>query len=367
MRIIQLDRLRGIAVLGLLFLNVYYFALLETGYVALSPANVSDKIIEYINILLLDGRFRSLFCMLFGAALVIQYEKSKDAISLKPRLKCLIVIGLLHGFLIWPGDILLSYGLAGLLALGYLQRSQATLLFHGFAMLLVSSALLVVFMQLGDSETIYRQSSEFHSVISRAPTDLISLIMHNASMFGIMILMLPVLTVWNSLGVMLIGVYCYRQQVFSHGLAKPHLFQVILAVSMMSLASVILLCFAPAQLLAFNDGLVWVNAVFGALLITHINTWISPTSKLSQWLSAVGKLALTCYLMQSFVLVSYFTWIAPDTRLTFNRVDYLQVALVGVGLQLILAPMYLKYFKQGPFEWLLRKYSRSTSNKAQAY
>ncbi|MCF6434365.1 DUF418 domain-containing protein [Pseudoalteromonas sp. MMG022] len=356
MRIKQLDSLRGIAVLGLLLLNVYYFGLFETGYVGLSQAHVGDKVIEYINVLLLDGRFRSLFCMLFGAALVIQYEKSKDVSALKPRLKCLIVFGILHGFLVWPGDILLSYGLAGLLALGYLHRDQATVLFHGLAMVLVSSALLAAFMLFGDGETIYRDSSAFNDILLRAPTDLISLLIHNASMFAIMILMLPILTIWNSLGVMLIGVYCYRAGVFSGGLAKSDLLRVIAIVGMMSLASTLVLYFEPKQLSALNDGIVWVNAVFGALLITHLNTWLSPMSWFSNWLGAIGKLALTCYLLQSLVLVTFFVWIAPEARATFNRVDYLQVALVGIGLQLLFAPIYLKCFQQGPFEWLLRKY-----------
>ncbi|CAM4186974.1 DUF418 domain-containing protein [Pseudoalteromonas byunsanensis] len=363
MRIIQLDRLRGIAVLGLLFLNVYYFALFETGYVGLSQPHVGDKIIEYLNLLLLDGRFRSLFCMLFGAALVLQYDKRNDVAALKPRLKCLIIFGILHGFLLWPGDILLSYGLAGILALGYLRKSQATLLFHGFVMVLATSSLLALFMFFGDAETIHRDSATFHSILLRAPTKLTDLIIHNASMFVIMIMMLPVLTVWNALGVMLIGMYCYREQVFSRGLEKPLLFRVAVAVCFMSLASAMLLYFEPAQLSALNDGLVWTNAVLGALLITHFNTWISPTSWLSHRLSAVGKLALTCYLLQSIILVTFFVWIAPQARVTFNRIDYLQIALVGMCLQLIFAPLYLKYFKQGPFEWILRRCSHREPKK----
>ncbi|NOU50334.1 DUF418 domain-containing protein [Pseudoalteromonas sp. JBTF-M23] len=356
-RISQLDSLRGIAVLGLLLLNVYYLALFETGYVQPSSPVISDSIIYYCNILALDSRFRSLFCMLFGAALVIQYNKNKDIEALKPRLIAIAIFGALHSIFIWPGDILFSYGIAGFLTLAYLQRGDKQVLTHGIALFVASCALLLLLSFTSTDTLINRQSYEFQEALLNAPTDLFGLLVHNISMTAVMLLMLPILTLWNALGLMLIGIYCFRQRIFTTGLSKMHLFLVITAMAILSTINVLIEVAGHHEYKGINESFVWLNAFFGALLITHLNAkakgnqlWISP-------IQAVGKMALTCYLLQSIVMVVYFVWINPQARLSYNRIDYVEIALLGIGLQLLLAPLYLRCFKQGPFELALKRLS----------
>ena len=77
MRIQSIDILRGIAILGILFMNIYFHGSLITGYGELSPKPVMDTFIETINTIFFDGRFRTLFCLLFGAGLAIQYSACK--------------------------------------------------------------------------------------------------------------------------------------------------------------------------------------------------------------------------------------------------------------------------------------------------
>ncbi|CAH9062326.1 hypothetical protein PSECIP111951_03682 [Pseudoalteromonas holothuriae] len=353
-RVSQLDSLRGLATLGLLLLNVYYLALFESGYIPSVNPPFSDMIIQYANILLLDSRFRSIFCMLFGAALALQYSKCLNEGALKPRLIALTIFGALHGILIWPGDIILSYGIAGFLALTYLQQSDQRVLYHGSAIFVASCILLLILSLVDSSDVYYRNSAKFEEMLTHAPVDLFSLLIHNITMFVVMLLMLPILTLWNALGIMLIGIYCYRNDTFINGLSKRAFSLILSFIVLLSTVSSTLEYIDSNKFAAINESITWLNALFGALLIAHINAKVSATNKLVKALQAVGKLALTCYLLQSIVMITFFVWFAPEARLTFNRIDYVLLALFGIGVQLVIAPLYLKYFTQGPFERLLK-------------
>ncbi|BBN83286.1 DUF418 domain-containing protein [Pseudoalteromonas sp. A25] len=356
-RISQLDSLRGIAVLGLLLLNSYYFALFETGYVRPQVPVLSDQIIQYLNLLLLDSRFRTLFCMLFGAALVIQFSKRNNIESLKPRLIAIGIIGILHSIFVWPGDILLSYGIAGFLALSYLNANNQRVLHHGIALFFLSCTLLLLLSFTSTDEMISRQSAQFELLVTSAPSDLPSLLIHNVAMTAIMLLMLPILTLWNALGLMLIGMYCFKKQIFTLGLNKAHLTLTISAIFILSATSIALETIDGQKYAGINEALVWVNALFGALLVTHLNAKISFGRVLLMPVQAVGKVALTCYLMQSFIMICYFVWLNPQARASYNRIDYVELAFVGIALQLLLAPLYTRYFTHGPFEYVLKHLS----------
>ena len=74
MRSTSIDALRGIAILGILFMNIPFHANMLLGYVPFESMLSSDKLITLLYSIFADGRFRTLFCLLFGAGLAIQYE-----------------------------------------------------------------------------------------------------------------------------------------------------------------------------------------------------------------------------------------------------------------------------------------------------
>jgi uncharacterized membrane protein YeiB len=131
-RIVALDVIRGLAILGILLLNIYSFSrpvdfshsLLWTqaGYSAL------DELLYALQTLFFTGRFLTLFNLLFGVSLVLIADRYGLA-YLRRRLQWLALFGLLHACLIWEGDILLWYALSGLivLRLGYLSLSSEQL------------------------------------------------------------------------------------------------------------------------------------------------------------------------------------------------------------------------------------------------
>lgn len=118
MRSISIDALRGIAILGILFMNIPFHANMHLGYIPFDPMLESDRLIALFYSKFADGRFRTLLCILFGAGLAIQYESCKrkeidTSIFLKFRLNWLLFFGFIHGVFIFGGDILMLYSLAG--------------------------------------------------------------------------------------------------------------------------------------------------------------------------------------------------------------------------------------------------------------
>lgn len=124
-RIAALDLIRGIAVLGILAVNLAVFAGPAANAItpdALRPAGNAD-IASYLAVLVLfEGKMRALFSILFGASLILFVDRADDAgrdgaILQLRRLGWLGLLGWLHWLLLWNGDILLCYAIAGIVAM----------------------------------------------------------------------------------------------------------------------------------------------------------------------------------------------------------------------------------------------------------
>lgn len=125
-RLVALDFVRGIAVMGILLLNVVGYAWPEIVYASPrapgGPASLADEWTWLAIFVLADGKFRGLFSLLFGASLLLFVERAdasgRNGPSLQARrLGWLALFGLAHYFLIWRGDILFLYAVCGFVAL----------------------------------------------------------------------------------------------------------------------------------------------------------------------------------------------------------------------------------------------------------
>lgn len=128
----SIDAVRGLAVLGIFFMNILFMGNSLFGYGATDPAAATDTAVELFSRVFLEGRFIGLFTLLFGVGLAIQFASfsrttDNPFVPIKRRLKILMLFGLLHGVFIWPGDVLLTYGLSSLLAISYLNADMHTL------------------------------------------------------------------------------------------------------------------------------------------------------------------------------------------------------------------------------------------------
>ena len=123
-RILSLDIIRGIAVMGIFSVNVVGMAMIEFAYFyppAYGFESVWDRVLWAGNMLVVDGRFRSLFSILFGASMVLVIERAVAAGKKGwqvhyPRMIVLLLFGLAHYYFFWWGDILSNYALVGMIA-----------------------------------------------------------------------------------------------------------------------------------------------------------------------------------------------------------------------------------------------------------
>jgi uncharacterized protein len=148
-RIQALDVLRGVAVAGILFANVLVFFglfVLPPARAAALPTAAADRVALFLEHVFVDGKFYSVFSLLFGIGFGIQLARGDDAAlpRFKRRLRILLAIGAIHAFLIWAGDILMLYALLGFTMPWFARKSNRELVRWAAILLAVPTVLYVV-------------------------------------------------------------------------------------------------------------------------------------------------------------------------------------------------------------------------------
>lgn len=152
-RIRALDVLRGVAVAGILFANVLVFfglIFMPPDRVAALPTAAADRVASFLEHVFVDGKFYSLFSLLFGIGFGVQLARGGDAAvpRFKRRLRILLGIGAIHAFLIWAGDILMLYALLGFTMPWFARKSNRELLRWTVILLAIPTALYVVVLAI---------------------------------------------------------------------------------------------------------------------------------------------------------------------------------------------------------------------------
>jgi len=153
-RIVSIDLLRGLAVLGILIMNIQHFSMPAAAYV--NPTAYGDltglnKWVWILSHILASGKFMSIFSMLFGAGVLI-FARRTELIGLSSaalhyrRMGWLLLFGMLHGYLLWSGDILVAYSLCGMLVFLFRNQQPAILIRIAFAFFLVPILLDMFFV-----------------------------------------------------------------------------------------------------------------------------------------------------------------------------------------------------------------------------
>lgn len=146
-RINAIDVARGFALLGILAVNIKFFAEPFGAMMQLAPPEgIGNMIVHYFTKIFCEGKFYPLFSMLFGMGLMLQRGRADEAgrSIYKPylrRLVALFLIGLSHALLLWYGDILFVYSLAGTVLLFLSSCRPKTLLIVGSVFLFLSLTL----------------------------------------------------------------------------------------------------------------------------------------------------------------------------------------------------------------------------------
>lgn len=373
-RLLSLDLIRGFAILGILLLNIYAFALPPDYSTSLiwneGQYSTAEMLRFNLDNWLFRGRFLSLFALLFGVSLYLLQQQSIS--YARRRLQWLMLIGLCHINFWWFGDILFWYGVTGWLLLqrDYLQRDSRELWRLGhkfFAITLLGSMLLwlgcwwqpEIFQFSGASAEQQQQLIDsWTGPVSGQVALLWS--MFWPGIFGYLLNM-----GWLFAALMLYGVALYKSGWFRSGFSPRHTLYLFVLGTLLSASTILLHQLTDYQLSVMGPtpmdeiAAVLVALCYGSVLVKLAN---KPNLWLHRWLVPCGRMAFSLYLLQSFCMVLLFRYIRPDW---FSRFDYLQmtaVALIAILLQLLLCRCYLQYFSQGPLEWLWRRLSQSETS-----
>ncbi len=135
-RVAVVDLLRGFALLGILAVNMGGFAypLSKLMNGSLPRTSVADHVALAAVALLAEGKFYTLFSLLFGFGFMVQHQRGATLWRLVRRHVALLAIGLCHAYFVWSGDILTGYGVLGLLLLFVRRASARALAVWGIAL-----------------------------------------------------------------------------------------------------------------------------------------------------------------------------------------------------------------------------------------
>ncbi|MNM16405.1 hypothetical protein D3C81_266470 [compost metagenome] len=377
--------LRGIAVFGILLVNIWGFAWgtisLRYGTLPAQPP-VPDQLGIFLVAALAQFKFYPIFAYLFGAGFALQTRSLKRQLgsweqaqtAYRRRLRWLLVFGLLHGFLVWSGDVLTSYAVAGMLILPLAAarlsrvRNRAWLVAGGF--LLFMCLLIPAGRQDGAPDTaqelqnfaarfaIYTQGNAWAVARLRANDFLVSLLYATV--------MLPHIIVLFLLGILSVRFgWLTRPQrhrrlwrwVCGVGLGAGLPFNLLAAWAVT--AQVVdpyqqVFDAALFEALLFAGGPVLAAGYVAALMLAGpvVLRWLAA------WLAPVGRMALSNYLLQSLL----GTWLLQGSGLGWGAAirpaEMLGLAVLVMAGQVLLSRYWLRYFRQGPMEALWRRLAR---------
>jgi uncharacterized protein len=321
-----------------------------------------------------------LFSMLFGVSVLLYAAKSGATDrALRGlwfrRMFWLLVIGLMHAYLIWNGDILVPYALCGILVLWWLRRLSArALLATSFVVLLIGAGLTVghwlgwgsmsedervqelAMMMPSEAQTNEQLAAMFGSyfdVVSyRAP----SVVLFQTFFFAMFFL-------WRCSGMMLLGMALYkwgfldgRREAGTYAITAAICLPIGLGLAWYGAMELDRIRFAMPERILLDlwnyTGAVFASVGYAALLILAVK--LGALGWLRRRLAAVGQMALTNYLFQSVVTsIVFLGWgLGFAGRLDYAGQLYF-VAVVWI-VQLILSPIWLARYRFGPAEWLWR-------------
>ncbi len=362
-RITTLDAIRGVAVLGILAMNAVSFGLEPAAYWNVSAGGVDtwfDWVIGGAGEIFVDQKFMGLFSMLFGAGIVLFYERARAkgaGVGLSFwRNFLLLVIGALH-FALWDGDVLMLYAVCSVFLI-ILHRLRAAVLFAlGGIVILAAAALAIVMQSTVESAADLGQFWLPEADLGGDAAD--------RGRFDTMAA--PRVENWfladaflRALGMMLIGVALYRTGVIT-GARSPAFYR---RAALWGLGLGLPLAvggFAWMAAADFSSDIALVAAVPNTLAtfplalacLSLIALWnLRAHTPLHRRIHAVGRMALTNYLTQTIIgVIVLRALFEPDD---LNR-SWILLFLVAVwALQLAWSQPWLSRFRYGPFEWLWR-------------
>jgi uncharacterized protein len=411
-RYFTIDVLRGFALLGILAMNIVDFGWPWPAYV--DPTRGGgfdglDRAIWIFNHLVFEEKMMTIFSMLFGAGLILMDGRALvRGASIQRvyyrRVVWLLLIGLVHSYLIWMGDILVLYAQCGLLLYFFRNLRPRTLIIVGILSLLVLVPISLGFAARADQARAAAKRVEAQKAAGEKPSPRDErlarswdegfsewfaptkeqqekewnkeLKAYQGNYRGIVKFRAPMVfwvqtiyavffgMIFAAMGRMLIGMGLMKLGVFSGMRSRGfYIGMVVLGYGI----GLPLVFFDALELMRHQfshdyglHGGKFVNE-YGSVVVAlgHVGVLVLIVKSgalewLTRRLAAVGRMALSNYLTHSIVCTTLFYGYGFGLFGRINRTGLEGIVILIWVAQLLYSPVWLKYFRFGPAEWLWR-------------
>jgi uncharacterized protein len=393
-----IDGLRGLAVMGILLMNIAGFALPSGAYfnpLAGGGTAPADLALWAVNFVLVDGKMRALFSILFGASTLIVVERA-EAAGLSgaaihiARMVTLALFGAIHLLFVWPGDILLHYAMVGIVALPFVpleprqQLRLAILLL--LIQLLIGGAFMAGFLSLhqaaqvpgADAATLSAWHSFAAGVGIGRPQDVAHEIATLRGPWTGFVadnlagglngpLFLLAFNGPETLAYMLIGMAAFRSGFLTGGWRQQRTLRAAAIGFAIGLPPTIALCWACfhsrfdtiATFAAATLGGVPFRPILALAEAALVLAWLPAASGwLGARLQATGRMAFSNYLGTSLAMTGLFYGWGFGLFDRIERIWLYPIVAVAWAAMLLWSSAWLARFRYGPLEWAWRSLAR---------
>jgi len=379
-RIMELDALRGFALIGILIVNMYsfnaYYGHMHEFYSAFTGLN--NEIYQQV-MFFFGGKFMFIFAFLFGYGAWIQFDKYENKDKFKAfwfrRMTILFCVGILHILLLTFGDILAAYALLGMTIPYFIKKSNKTLI------------ILLIIIQLTPAlEYALRSFVEYPNLklLSKYSMDEYIQINSSTNLWDIMKLRLYdfftfrneklIFYMPKELSLFLLGIICAKMNLIKKCYSKNGLIFCIIGAIAVAVyhqnEEQFWLLFGNEKTLA-QDIILYViylvkENIQGLLYIfSFVALWnLNLFSKSFSFLKYSGIMALTNYLMQSLICFFIFSGFGFGLYGKLSPSELLLFSLYILSFQWVFSYLWLKKHQFGPMEWVWRKltYKKTIAN-----
>ena len=387
-RIEVLDIIRGFALFGILIANIVWYSTPAIYYEILGKniwTGICDTTASSFVNLLVQGKFYSMYSFLFGLGFAIFYERAKERTT-KPillfyrRLFILLIIGLLHLFFIWYGDILVTYALLGFLLPLFFNCKPKTLIKWAislFGVFLIFLSIVMGLLELGKmfNESVITESLQpfytkienmiessyqaygqgtFSEIMAQRTSDALFAI--NQIFAGIFVI----------LPLFLFGLYAGKKRIFQNVETNLTLIRKIWIWSLvigliMSVVKFVFKNHMGAEFYSFYTVIHTGAGFFGDFgLCLFFMTSILLLYQNRKWklklnfLSYMGRMPLSNYLLHSIICTTIFYSYGFGLYGKVGSALGLVFAVVIFVIQIFISKYWFKHFRFGPVEWVWR-------------
>jgi len=382
-RIVSLDVLRGVAILGILIMNIQAFSMIDAAY--LNPTAYGDltgvnRLVWVLSHLVADTKFLSVFSMLFGAGIVLSASRLREK-GVRPgpvhyrRTLWLLLVGLAHGYFLWYGDILAMYAIVALVVYLFWSIRPLPLAIIGLAVLCVSPLLywvsgvglsyappealegMMAFWRPG-ADAVAGQLAAYRGTWGAQMTQRVP------SMSTALTMSFAAFLAWRSAAMMLLGMALYKWGVLSAERSRKFYLAMAvigLAVGFPTVWLGVVRRFADGWTLqySFLRGALynyWGSALvaLGYVGLVMLAVRGRELGRLGRTLAAAGRMAFTNYLLQTAICTTLFYGHGFGL---FGRIERWGQILIVFGVwafQLWFSRFWLERYRFGPVEWLWR-------------